>query len=269
MNYKTENTVENSPALSPLVPTLRAWARHEVHVGISCSWGTVEKYSAVFTTACVTMGACRGPDRISPDIAVEVSHDALTYRFPHGHWDKAVRGMLNESFLHALPVCEQCLAPLQGRRLVVLSVAHIYRTEQLSLAAFLDRLGRFLDALPRTFSYAVKLHNSEYLLPDYFACLQERNAAHVIHAHAHMPPLLEQVLLPHVFTSDVAVVHAAVVHPQEYIGVAEAVRRCVAENIKLYIHIPDDATVLSRTAMLLEVLNPDLAAISPFRRKAA
>ena len=52
---------------------------------------------------------------------------------------------------------------------------------------FVERLGAFLEALPRNFRYAVEIRNPEYLALPYFACLAQFNVAHVYNAWTRMP----------------------------------------------------------------------------------
>lgn len=56
----------------------------------------------------------------------------------------------------------------------------------------LDRLARFLDALPVGLLYAVELRNSELLTPEYAAILRAANIAHCFNVHPAMPSPEEQ-----------------------------------------------------------------------------
>ena len=53
------------------------------------------------------------------------------------------------------------------------------RDEFADAAAFLDRLERFLAALPRGWPYAVEIRNKEFLGTEYFRLLARHNVAHV------------------------------------------------------------------------------------------
>lgn len=57
----------------------------------------------------------------------------------------------------------------------------------------IDRLGDFLDALPRGPVYAVELRNAEILGADYEAMLQAAGAIHCASVHSRMPPVDVQV----------------------------------------------------------------------------
>ncbi len=62
--------------------------------------------------------------------------------------------------------------------------------------AFVDRLDRFLGALPRDANYAVEVRNPEFLVPAYFAVLREHGVAHVFNSWTRMPPIGDQLDLP-------------------------------------------------------------------------
>jgi hypothetical protein len=183
---------------------------------------------------------------------------------------------VNGHFLDAALLQEQLLPCMQdlGQRvnMVLLPVQHIYRTENVSFAAFMDRLARFLDVMPHTCRYAVAMCNREYLLPEYFACLRERNVAHVLNTSPAMPSVLDQVQLPHALTTDVAIVRTVLdITPELQLGIVETIRRCIDERRALYINIDEDEerSMLSSLAVLMEMLNPDLARLSPIKQKAA
>ena len=73
---------------------------------------------------------------------------------------------------------------------------------------FLDRLDPFLDALPRTFRYAVEIRNRDFLVPRYFDSLREHRVAHVFNAWTRMPTLGEQMGIADAFTADFTVTRA-------------------------------------------------------------
>jgi len=56
-------------------------------------------------------------------------------------------------------------------------------------AAFVERLARFLEALPRGPCYAVELRDPECLGPDYEAALAAAGAVHCANVHPRMPPV--------------------------------------------------------------------------------
>jgi uncharacterized protein YecE (DUF72 family) len=73
---------------------------------------------------------------------------------------------------------------------------------------FVDRLDRFLEALPGTFRYAVEVRNREFLVPRYFESLRAHGAAHVFNAWTRMPTLREHMAIADAFTADFTVTRA-------------------------------------------------------------
>jgi uncharacterized protein YecE (DUF72 family) len=73
---------------------------------------------------------------------------------------------------------------------------------------FYARLDPFLKALPEDFRYSVEIRNPEYLSPDYFGLLSDRNVAHVFNAWTRMPGLDDQAQLEDAYTADFTVVRA-------------------------------------------------------------
>jgi uncharacterized protein YecE (DUF72 family) len=63
---------------------------------------------------------------------------------------------------------------------------------------FVERLHRFLEALPKGPVYAVEIRNSEILGPAYFQVLRDNGACHCFNVHPTMPSLKEQVDLTEV-----------------------------------------------------------------------
>lgn len=61
--------------------------------------------------------------------------------------------------------------------------------------AFAERLGRFLDALPRGVPYAVELRNPELLTPAYARALEHTGALHAHNVWGTMPSVLQQAKL--------------------------------------------------------------------------
>jgi uncharacterized protein YecE (DUF72 family) len=68
-----------------------------------------------------------------------------------------------------------------------------------------ERLGRFLEALPREFSWAVELRNRELLTPEHLRMLTALGVGHVLNFWERMPDIGEQLALPGVLTAEVVV----------------------------------------------------------------
>jgi uncharacterized protein YecE (DUF72 family) len=120
----------------------------------------------------------------------------------------------------------------------------------------------FLARLPKEFSYAVEIRNREYLTSDYLTMLTDRGVAHVLNSWTKMPPIIEQIQLSGVLSARFSVARALLkpgrtyqeavdlFQPYESIkeenpelrqGLAETVRRCVAEGRQLYAYVNNRA----------------------------
>lgn len=258
-----------------LVPHLRAWARHGIHFGVSSTRRSIHRYAAYIRTACVE-GIPSGETGLSQesDLVVALPCDAMWYRYPHRHHDVAKRGERNPEFMDAAVIRDQVLPMVRAVRpdvqVIVLPVAPIYATEHVTAPAFLDLLNRCLEALPPDYRYAVEISNPQYLLPEYFACLSTQHVIHVLNNCAPSAGLLEQIQLPHVLTAETVVVRIeATPEPETQLGIIETVRRCIDEKKTLYLYLRDHGDVLVSLAGLMDLLNPDLARLSPLRNKAA
>ena len=74
----------------------------------------------------------------------------------------------------------------------VLEIPPVPPESRLDPLAFADRLGRFLDALPRTCPMSVELRDRRLVTPAYTAVLQQAGAAHVLNYWSAMPRPGEQ-----------------------------------------------------------------------------
>ncbi len=294
-----------------LAAYLRAWERHSVYFGVS-SWrssrwiGTVyrrwyssyaefvrfslEEYARCFATTCLefgpyvppTVSACarlreRVPGRFR--FAVGIADESLMYRFPYGHPDPAKRGECNGSFLDAgllqervFPAVQQ-LGPNVG--VLVLGLAPIYPTEDVPFSTFLRWLDRFLGALPHEYRYAVEPGNTGYVLPEYLACLQHYRVAHVLRQRVRVSPIIDQIQVPGVLTTDLCVLWASpawsIREDDLPLGIVQAIRHGIETRSALYIYTDDQRSFHAPygLANLMEMLNPELARLSPIKRRAA
>jgi len=258
----------------------------------------LKEYAQCFSTGSFELGPYHLPaasallqakSQVPPGFgfAVAVTHDLTMYRFPYGHPEAAKRGTLNRSFLDAGVMCDTIVPALQALepriRVVVVRIGRIYATEEYAFPALLRRLDEFLAALPGTYRYAVELSDPRYLLPEYFACLRGHRVAHVL-CHRMSMPLLEQIQRPDVLTSDIVVVRTdddpwefpsrdrkGGTDAELHLGILETVRRCVDEKKTLSVNLsdqPEGGAPLSLLS-LMELLDPDLAKLSPLRKRAA
>ena len=255
------------------LPYLRAWERHGIHFGVACSRSVAAERVLQYHSVCLDAPLSRTmpPLHIMSGVTLKIVDDVFWYRFPHGHPHHGKRGMRNERFLNATDLNSR-LVPfltLAGNSVerVILSVEHVYRTEGLPLTTFLERLCMMLDALPPGPEYAVAIHNRDYLLPAYFACLQQRGIAHVLAEDGVLPAVLDQIQLPHVFTAATVLLLPGPVCAETQLGIVETVRRCIDGKKRLYVCLPDGATGM--LAGVMQLLNRDLAGLSPIRKYAA
>jgi uncharacterized protein YecE (DUF72 family) len=160
------------------------------------------------------------------EFAFKVPEQITVPRFPtHARYGPRA-GELNPDFLSvetlAALFCEPLL-PYQTQVGVLIFEFGTFAKERMpSGEALVELLDPFLAALPRPFRYAVEIRNAEFLTAPYFACLARHNVAHVFNSWTRMPALASQILLPHAFTADFAVVRALLRPGRSY---EEAVKR--------------------------------------------
>jgi len=142
---------------------------------------------------------------------LKVPEEITVLRWP-GHARYGARaGNANEHFLDA-SLFEQAftklLEPHREHVPVMMFEFGSFAKKELTPAEFIEKLDRFLVALPRAWSYAVEIRNQDFLDPKYFAVLARHNVAHVFNAWTKMPTLAEQMAIPEAFTADFTVVRA-------------------------------------------------------------
>lgn len=290
-----------------LLPRLRAWRRHGIHIGLSPRtspfWngllyreprGDVEEYARLFDTALLRCDARCPPDpallsrmnaRAGEGFAwtLLIDGEQMMYRFPYGHADRSRRGELNPHFLDpgriaaAFTPAGRLLGP--SARIVMLKIGSVYETEALDFDGFLGALLRCLDGLPPAYCYAVENGASRFILPEYLACLCARNVVHV----PSPAPLLDAVRVPGALGAGACVLRSACLameeEGEEWAGFRQTVRLCLEEEKALYAYLTDGeetafgevprGTGAGRLARLLAGLDGELARRSPIRRKAA
>ncbi len=135
-------------------------------------------------------------------------------------------GEENPSFLDAEMLKQLFLRPLEPHRkktaLVIFEFGTFSRRAISGPVEFVERLDRFLGALPPEFRYAVEIRNPGFLAPEYFECLRGHGAAHVYNAWTRMPELGSQLEIPGSVTADFTVCRALLRRGRAY---EEAVER--------------------------------------------
>jgi len=87
--------------------------------------------------------------------------------------------------------------------------------------AFLERLHRFLAALPRPCLYAVELRTPAFLTESYARLLEETGVAHCYNIHPASAPLVRQVEVIHPFQQPALVVRWMLGRGLEYVAAKE------------------------------------------------
>ncbi len=303
-----------------MAPHIRAWARHGVHVALSPwrspSWiGVVygrvyrdaddfarhalEEYAECFGCCSLELGPYRLPSApeilglmagIPPGFGVHaaVTHEMLMYRFPYSHPDPRKRGERNALFLDPGAV-RDAVGPLleilgPHLRTVAFRIPGIFATEECAFGTFVRHLDRFLASVPRTYRVAVELHNPEFFLPEYFACLRGHGAGAAVCAGDDLPPLLDQLQHPGMLESETVLLRTGHETPwpdgrrvpgpldgETRLGILETVRRCVDARKSLTLDLGDRPEGAAPLALrtLMAMLDPELKKLSPLRRAAA
>jgi len=245
-----------------------AWERHGVRFGITGAHHRLEGYGEMFTAMCGTPeGMEGGGERV-----VLLSGVPGMVRFPYGYPDRSLRGRVNPRFLDAAPLLRD--APhLFGRKdwTLVLPVAPFSPAEGIGPPEFVQRLRRFLDALPAGGRTAVQVGNGRLLVPDYFALLRDRGVTHVAGDGVDMPDLFEQILHPGIPTAGRVIIRAAA--PRSVRArtlLCGVIRRCLGGGTPATLLLEDPAELSARALLpVMEELNGDLACRSVLRRRAA
>jgi uncharacterized protein YecE (DUF72 family) len=117
----------------------------------------------------------------------------------------------NPDFLSATGFVADVLQPFQlhfAEHLgpFVLEIPPVPPAARLDPQAFAERLGRFLEALPRTCPMAVELRDRRLITPAYDAVLNQYGAAHVMNYWSAMPSPAEQAGMLDVTRAPFAVV---------------------------------------------------------------
>ena len=273
---------------------VRAWARYGIYwavgpasvggvgnaVAIECGPYSVPSAASIDTLLGHTVPVQR--------IILGVSHEALMYRFPHAHpeWEK--RGERNPRFLESgwwgsdLLTFLQPFAARVG--VVVIRLAPIACTEGVTLETFVRTLARGIENLPGSWRYAVDPGTGVYVRPEYLTCLKQQAIAHALIDREGCASVVEQMTLPGIFPTDVAVVQMNLGNgrmPAVRDGILGAVRRAVDEGVTLYVHVDDQEAwggeesdrsrlrILLFVLAMMRLLDRDLGRLSIIRREAA
>ena len=114
-----------------------------------------------------------------------------------------------------------------------------------SRASFLERLQRFLEALPRGVTYAIELRTPSFLTEQYVELLEGVGAAHCYNVHPAMSSLAKQLELVQPFYQPVLLIRWMLRGGLEY----EAARRKYAPFDRLVDEDPETRDLIARTAL--------------------
>jgi hypothetical protein len=121
----------------------------------------------------------------------------------------------------------------------MLKIGSVGRAEALDFDGFLRALLCCLDALPPAYRYAVENGTSRFILPEYLACLRQRNIIHV----PAPAPLLRCRPVPGALAVDPCVLRSACLameeEGEEWAAFRETVRLCLGEEKTLYAYFTD------------------------------
>ncbi len=277
---------------------IRAWSRRGIFLGTS-SWkypgwqGIVynkrypskrafeqeclAEYATLFPTVCADFALYDFPDpeamaRINdqtPDgflLALKVTDRITVRRYPNIPRYGAVAGTENPDFLNVQLFEDAFLRPLEvlgkKRGTIIFEFSTFYPSSGIDAGHFVELLDEFLLKLPKGYLYAVEVRNADFLTSDYLAMLQSHGVAHVLNSWTRMPPIIEQIQVAGVLTSQFSVVRALLrpgrkyeeaveyfrpydaikeENPELREGMVETIRRCVAQGRTLYAYVNNRA----------------------------
>jgi uncharacterized protein YecE (DUF72 family) len=248
-------------------------------------------YANIFRTTAMTAEAlgnlpppvlARLGDAVPADFSfvIEVENGITTYRFPHRDPDRLRRGQRSTEFCDPSAFTKIVVPLLQhlGPRVhtVLFRFAPVFPTEEFSAQEFAERIDGFLNACPSQYRYAADIRTPKFVTPCLTECLRKHAAANVLHQEAGIS-LLEQILLPGALTADRSFLRIPAdlswLNGEEGLAVRETIRRCVDSHVELHIHLDPpvmpDTTIRACLHGITEMLTPDLARLSPIRRRVA
>ncbi len=235
------------------------------------------EYAALFPTVCADFALYDFPDRETmerindqtPDgfrLALKVTDRITVFRYPGIARYGALAGKDNPDFLNAALFEDAFLRPLDAlgtkRGAIIFEFSTFYPNSGIDDERFVALLENFLSKLPRGYSYAVEVRNSDFLTSDYLKLLADHGVSHVFNNWTRMPPIIRQVGISGTLTTDFSVVRALLKpgrtyeqavemfkpydhlkeeNPELREGIVEAVHRCVAEKRALYVYVNNRA----------------------------
>jgi uncharacterized protein YecE (DUF72 family) len=207
-------------------------------------------------------------DQTSDDfkLSLKVTDRITIKRYPNIPRYGPNAGRENPDFLNVELFEDAFLAPLEAlknkRGVIIFEFSTFRPNSELTYGRFVEMIDGFLSALPKGYEYAVEIRNSEFLTSEYLKMLESHAVAHVLNNWTRMPPIIDQIQIAGILTGTFSVARAllkpgrtyeqavALFQPYENIkeenpelrlGLAEAVKKCVAEGKTLYAYVNNRA----------------------------
>ncbi len=235
------------------------------------------EYSTIFPTVCADFALYDFPSAEKMHIIHEQTSDdfkvslKVTDRITIKHYPSLPRfgdlaGTENPDFLSTELFRDSFLKPIEALRkkrgVIIFEFSTFRHASGVTYDHFIDRMGRFLEGLPQGYEYAVEIRNRDFLRGDYLKMLASNGVAHVLNSWTRMPPILEQIEMSGILTAPFSVSRALLKPGRTYeeavqlfepydsikeelpdlrLGLAGAVRRCVAEGRSLYVYVNNRA----------------------------
>ncbi len=171
----------------------------------------LSEYAEVFKTVCVDAGYYAFPtekhlhglaSQVPDDFrfGFKVTDTITLKRFPQLPRFGPKAGTTNPDFLNPElfenAFLKPCLSMREKVGVLMFEFSKFHRADYEHGRNFLADLDQFLTALPTGWPYAIEMRNRSWLTPEYFACLNRHNVAHVFNSWTQMPPVEEQLALP-------------------------------------------------------------------------
>ena len=128
--------------------------------------------------------------------------DAVTIKkFPNLARFGAKAGQANPDFLNTELFAKAFLKPCEQIRskvgVLMFEFTRFWPTDYEHGRDFVADLDGFLGKLPKEWPYAIELRNHHWLTPEYFGCLARHGVTHLFNSWDAMPPVSEQMAMPH------------------------------------------------------------------------
>jgi uncharacterized protein YecE (DUF72 family) len=237
----------------------------------------IREYAELFPTVCADFALYSFPEAkamktlhdVTTDdfrISLKVTDRITIKRYPNLPRHGAYAGKANPDFLNVELFEDAFLKPIDELRrktgVLIFEFSAFTPASGVTYASFVEQLDAFLAKLPTKYSYAVEIRNSDFLKPRYLEMLKAHNVGHVLNNWTRMPPIIDQITVAGVLTAGFSVARALLapgrtyeqavekfspyetvqeVNPALRQGLAETVRRCIAEKKELYAYVNNRA----------------------------